>query len=185
MKRILTTLTCLLLLAGCQTTPIVENEFLENANFNKIKTYAFAPQLSGQNMPAQMGPKAIKAIKTSIEERFALLGYTVASPKEADIIVSYRANLLRVNNNNIDSINGNIGFYRNRAFYVLNYNPNIDDRDERTLIIDIYKNKDNNPELIWRGYTTKKFFTNTKSKPEETRLHISEIMKHFPPTPEK
>jgi len=181
MKRILTALVCLCLLVGCQTKPNVKSEFLEKANFDNIQTYAFTLELSGKNMPAQIGPNSIKAMRSAIEERFATLGYKqVKTPQDADIVVNIRADVLRIENNPHWRLG--FGFRRDRAFYAA-YDPDIDNRDERTLLIDIYRNTENAPELIWRGYTTKYFFIRSKSDPKEVKSHITEIMNHFPPNP--
>ncbi|MBN2069076.1 MAG: DUF4136 domain-containing protein [Opitutales bacterium] len=169
-------------LTGCQSKPTVHTDYLKETPFQEFHSYTFVQDLSGKDMPAPIGPNMIKAMQNAVKERMSALQYAeVATAAEADIIVHIKAEIIRVED---EGPRFSIGFgvARGSGAYGLGYDPSDRDRDERTLLVDIYKA--DNKELIWRGYTQKQFFIHPKMKPEEVKLHIAEILASFPPSEE-
>lgn len=176
MKKVLTLLAVITLLASCQTVR-VSQDYAIGTEFNNYKTYAFFKKGIDE---AKISELDKKRILRAIDTEMAAKGFVKS--ENPDIMVS----IFTDSKERVDVYNNNwgwgfgYGWGWGGGFWGNNRN-NVSRTTEGILYIDLIDAK--KKELIWQGVGKAPLKSTPEAKVERTNEIVKEILTQYPPMP--
>ena len=200
MNKLISTLSILILLSGCVSTPKVFTDYDERRDFSGYKTFSWVhdpPMLQAGDYP--VSPLAEKRMTNAIKEQLIKKGFTfVEQPQDADFTVVFTMGA----RDKIEIVRRSSGYYHHRVYWGWGYyyyphfvyypfDPGRYAYTEvpRTytrgsIAIDIFDAKTEEP--VWHSKASKRLTTrdlqsNAKNAPDIARR----LLACFPPQPDE
>lgn len=173
------TLSCVILLASCTTTPKVNFDADPQAQFGTYKTYSWAYNAA----PQAANPLLLQRVKTSVNAYLASRGYTQGEPGDFAIGFTLGAR----DRVEVTQLGGYGAYYRPWGAWGGGWGGGYGQVDVRnvtdgTLVIDIYDSKSKSP--VWHGTATQQISSDAVTQ-ETVDTAVSAVLANFPPPPPK
>lgn len=184
-------LPVVLALAGCATTLDIHTDYDCRADFSKLKTFAWVPDMKQESKDPRIDNAVTDArIRSAVEKVLTTKGYQKVIEGQPDFQVAYQAAIKEKLDAKMtdfpystpsmqDIVNGNFSqdmmwaYGRSQTF--------LSQYEEGTLILDIVDPK--KKKLMWRGTAKATVVEERDPAKKEARLHegVQQIFVAFPP----
>ena len=173
------TLTCLAC-SGIRVT----TDYDPSADFTRLRSYAWLDEQSGvEGDRSDVTSLLDRRVRRAVDAEMQRKGLSAVDRGQADVLVAYHLGVetkLDVNTINSGYGGGPYG-YRGGVYS----HTTVTEYQEGTLLIDVVEPKAK--QLIWRGSGQARIWKSTTPAEREKRIDqaVGEILKSFPPRPEK
>lgn len=187
--RWLTAVVALLSFHGCASGPAVNVDYDQQANFQTLKSYAWAPITEEEQREKSRNSLIHERIQTAVTANLTGRGYTKAAVADADFLVTHTIKVEQITHTVDTRMTVGYGRYGSHGGFSIGagmpVNTAIEQYKVGVLIIDVIDAR--LKRLIWRG-TSERILGEVTSPQERTDLinsTVNDILGRFPPTSKK